>query len=294
MGDSPEQKPQISAGEQLRHLREQQNISITDIATQLNLDPRIIEAIEKNDIESMPAVTYTRGYIRSYAKILKADAEAIVAVYNNNAPDAPEIIPEVKHPTQTSNSDKPVRAFTYLITLSLVILLITWLYNNYIVDNSNGNDSEQSTGLSYEYEIVEHPDTPYFPIREHLVEIPAETEDSSESELISPEEEPTLEEALIEKSTSTRNYQLRPGSHEGPDRLVLRLSADSWIQIRDSFDNKIFTNLAIKDQTLELSGTAPFSVILGYAEGVSVELNGNSFDTAPFTKKSIARFQLDN
>ena len=300
MSDSPEQKPRITAGEQLRHLREQQNFSIADIADRLNLEPRVIEAIEKNDMESMPAATYTRGYLRSYAKILTADAEAIVDAYNNNAPDAPEIIPEIKHPTQTSSSDKPVRAFTYLITLSLVILLAAWLYNNYIVDNisfgsNKANDSDQSVGLSYEYDIVEHPDTLFFPMPAQLLEVPGEAEESGEPELLVAEEDVALDDVPLEDVISAPLVTETISSNDdGPDNIVLRISADSWIQIRDAFDNKVFTSLATEGQTLELSGTAPFSVVLGYAAGVSVELNGKSFDTAPFTKGSIARFQLDN
>ena len=169
MNETENQEIRIPVGEQLKHLREQKNLSVQDIASRLNLEARIIEAIEQNDFEILSAATYARGYLRSYAKILGADADAIISSFNDSAPEPPEIIPEVKHPTQTSSSDKPVKAFTYLISLTLVILLIAWWQSNFIVDNMNfmvnkdmASDADNAYGLSYPVQIVEHPTSPFY------------------------------------------------------------------------------------------------------------------------------------
>ena len=79
----------------------------------------------------------------------------------------------------------------------------------------------------------------------------------------------------------------------GPDELVLRLSKDSWIEVFDALENKVYVNLAREGQTLSLSGTAPFDLVIGAADGVTVEINGETFDTSPFTRGGIARFNLN-
>ncbi len=61
----------------------------------------------------------------------------------------------------------------------------------------------------------------------------------------------------------------------------------------DTLENKVFVDLGREGQILNLRGTAPFTILLGFAEGVSIEFNGETFDAEPFTSGSIARFSLD-
>ncbi len=290
MSTSQTEETLISAGEQLKHLREQKNLSVQDIASRLNLEVRIIEAIENNNFEILSAATYARGYLRSYAKILEADPDAIIASYNNSAPAPPEIIPEIKHPTQTSSSDKPVKAFTYLISLTLVILLVAWWQSNFIVDNMDfiaqneaESEAEAAYGLSYPITVIEHPSSPFF----HAVE--ATTEEDAATEQA---EADNQQDAVADLDHEVQSPLLVTTENEGPDTLILRLTADSWIEIFDAMGNKVYVNIARQGQELSLKGTAPFNMLLGFAEGVSVEFNGEPFDTRPFTRGSIARFSL--
>ena len=292
MTEDQHQVTQISAGDQLRHLREQKNLSVQDIASRLNLEARIIEAIEDNNFELLPTATYTRGYLRSYAKILGVDSDAIVTSYNSKAPEPPEIIPEVKHVTQTSSSDKPIMAFTYLITLTLVILLVAWLYSNYVVDKEsigNVDTSEEVEdvvyGLTYEIPVIEHSQLPYYSAVEASGE---ETDITSDTESGAAHGS----EFIADENSDEKYPKFVTNDNDGPDSLVLRISTDSWIEVFDSLENRVFVNLGREGQVLTLRGTAPFTILLGFAEGVSVEFNGEHFDSAPYTKGSIARFSL--
>jgi len=297
MSESESQEIHISAGEQLKHLREQKNFSVQNIASRLNLEVRIIEAIENNDFEQLSAATYARGYLRSYAKLLGADPETILASYNDSAPEPPEIIPEIKHTTQTNSGDKLVKAFTYLISLTLVILLVAWWQSNFIVDNMNMivnkeplDKQADAYKLSYPIEIVEHPTSPFYKAEDTSVE-KSPVEDiftvATEAETVQNTEDGEAEEAS--------DYPLNVSSDSvGPDELVLRLSKDSWIEVFDAMENKVFLNLAKSGQILTLHGTAPFDFIIGAADGVTVEINGEAFDTTPFMNAGIARFSLDN
>ena len=134
-----------SVGHILRARRREQDLSAQEVATQLHLDPRVIEALENDAFDQLPASIYVRGYIRNYAKLVGADGEHLVRLYDQaGAEEEPEIIPEVRHPTQTSSSDKPVKVVTYLITLVLVILLVAWWQSNFLISQPGtpaANDS---------------------------------------------------------------------------------------------------------------------------------------------------------
>ena len=295
MSETLSQETQISAGEQLKHLREQKNLSVQDIASRLNLEARIIDAIENNDFEMLSAATYVRGYLRSYAKILGVDPETIISSYNRGAPEPPEIIPEVKHTTQTSSSDKPVKAFTYLITLVLVMLLVAWWQSNFIVDNMNfsGNDNEREQepeagyGLSYSFPVIEHSALPFYrDIEATEVEITV-TEDAK----------PVVQTDKNDNALANDEEKAYPTSvttgSAGPDSLVLSLTMDCWIEITDALENRVYIGLAHAGQILSLNGTAPFNMLLGVIQGVSIEFNGEPFDTKAFATTGIARFSLD-
>ena len=294
MAAEEEKIAKVSAGEQLRHLREQKNLSAQDIANRLNLEVRIIECIEADNFEALPAATYVRGYLRSYAKILDADSEVILAAYNDEAPDAPEIIPEVKHSTQTSSSDKPVKALTYLISLSLFILLAAWWYNKQlqkpaepVADAVVEEDTLPPPRLDYDIPVIVHSPSPYYS------ELPAVADDVASEAAVDAATASNGE--LQQQQDETNDYPLSVASEsEGPDSLVLTLRADSWIEVHDAFGEKVFVNIGREGQVLSLRGTAPFNVLLGFSEGVSVEFNGEQFDASEYTKGSIARFNLEN
>ena len=184
---------------------------------------------------------------------------------------------------------------------------MAWLYSNFVVDKMSAigidasEDESPPAGLSYEIPVVEHSPLPFYRSEDALEtenDAPA-SGDAADMESGLTTEEPVQEifedNGVITYTDGGDEYPLLVTTdNDGPDTLVLNISRDSWVEIFDSLENKVFVNLAHKGQVLNLKGTAPFTVLLGFSEGVMVELNGESFDTGPYTKGSIARFSLDD
>ncbi len=55
--------------------RESKEWTIAYVASQLNLAPRQIHALETDNYAALPGLVSVRGFIRSYAKLLKIDAK---------------------------------------------------------------------------------------------------------------------------------------------------------------------------------------------------------------------------
>ncbi len=68
-----------TVGRKLRAAREAAGLSLADVAQSLKFTPRQIELLEADDYAALPGMTVVRGFIRSYAKLLKMDADASVA-----------------------------------------------------------------------------------------------------------------------------------------------------------------------------------------------------------------------
>ena len=80
----------------------------------------------------------------------------------------------------------------------------------------------------------------------------------------------------------------------GPSSLVIRISEDCWLMVRDAEQRLIYRDLAVAGETLELTGVAPIRVVAGYAHGIEIEFNGAPFDLSPFIEQDTgtARFRL--
>ena len=300
------QKP----GELLKEAREKLGLSQKDVATQLNLQVDTLGALEKSDDEKLPASTYVRGYIRSYAKIVKLDGDALIGLYENDASGPPEIIPDIKNHSQVSSADKPVKAVTYFITFALALLLIAWLQSNYVIDKKitptettmdNTLEKYQENAPPVQKDEIQQESkmnilqpAPSLPAPGLVIGPHENGEEISESVINNPE----LPEALTIGPGPDETGMDNIGE-EGLDKLptsedtvYLKLNRDSWIEVYDSGHNTLYKQLAKSGEKLTLSGIGPFSVLLGYAPGVEVKFNGESFDPGPYTNAGIARFKL--
>lgn len=68
-------------GELLKSERKKLKLSQQDIAFALKLSTRVINAIEEGDVDSLPAKTFVRGFIKSYAEMLKLDSNLVLNQY---------------------------------------------------------------------------------------------------------------------------------------------------------------------------------------------------------------------
>lgn len=69
-------------GELLKSERIKLKLSQQDIAFALKLSTRIINAIEAGDVENLPAKTFVRGFVKSYAEMLKLDSTLVLNQYH--------------------------------------------------------------------------------------------------------------------------------------------------------------------------------------------------------------------
>jgi cytoskeletal protein RodZ len=70
-----------SFGPALRHARQQQGISLDDVARDTRLGKRYVLALEDESIHELPGRTYNRAYVRTYAGYLGLNPDRLVADY---------------------------------------------------------------------------------------------------------------------------------------------------------------------------------------------------------------------
>ena len=71
----------LTFGEELRRERVIREISLEEIAAATKISLRLLTALEASDVSRLPAPTFTRGFIRAYARHLGIDPEEMVNAY---------------------------------------------------------------------------------------------------------------------------------------------------------------------------------------------------------------------
>ena len=69
-----------TAGAKLRAAREAAGLSVDAVAQQLKLAPRQVKALEDDDWQRLPGRTFVRGFARNYARFVRLDPDAVLAL----------------------------------------------------------------------------------------------------------------------------------------------------------------------------------------------------------------------
>ena len=70
------------SGDDLKKLRKAVGVKLQEIQYITKISTSVLTAIEENRLEELPPVTYLRGFLKSYAKILQIDPQKIIDGYS--------------------------------------------------------------------------------------------------------------------------------------------------------------------------------------------------------------------
>lgn len=120
--------PIVPAGAQLAALREARGWTTLQIASQLNLANRQIQALEADNYAALPGMVIVRGFIRAYAKVLQADPAPILAGIVDDT-SAPAVLLPERNTLSASFSEAKLspsgpRGLSFKVMLAVVVLAV--------------------------------------------------------------------------------------------------------------------------------------------------------------------------
>jgi cytoskeleton protein RodZ len=68
-------------GEILRKAREEKGLSLNEIGLSLKISSKVLKAIEEGNERQLPAKTFLRGFVQSYANYLHLDTDKILEIF---------------------------------------------------------------------------------------------------------------------------------------------------------------------------------------------------------------------
>ncbi len=254
-------------GSLLREARVARGMSVEDVSNTLHFEPKLIEAIESENLDCLPTTSFVRGYLRSYSKLLEIDAEPIVQAYSRVCGEDGSVITRVVQVKEVSSKDAGPRYATWLVVAVLAVSLIVWWWAEVLLPSAVNNETVEKVIETESVASLTVDTVSSLAPQELVVEAP-EVED--EVVLAEPELEPVPE-------IST---------------LLLKFSEDSWVEINDAQGKRLYMDVAKAGQTKTVAGEPPFKVLLGNAPAVTLEYNGEVYDHSMYDKKGVARFSL--
>lgn len=117
-----------NTGALLKSKRESSGLSLSEVALATKINPKILAAIENGDESNLPAKTFLKGFVRSYALYLKMDVDEVMRSYQEETggPPPERMIEPVKAETSTSSSRRRVgdESSSGMRTVAVVVIVM--------------------------------------------------------------------------------------------------------------------------------------------------------------------------
>ena len=230
-------------GERFRAAREARGLSLSDVAEQIRIRSVYLAAIEDENWPAIGAPVYVRGFLRTYARFLGLEPEEVVGEFNGASAER-----DVPGPASAGSFDAaplaagPSRNLSWMIWVAsaVAVLLIGFVVYNEMA------------------------------FRQRTPEVAAASPTAAPSASVSP-----LPSNALEASPSPQASASPAG--DGPNSLVIRLSAPSWVKV-------------VVDGNVSMEGTFPAGTVkqfhgkvallrIGNAGGVAVQVDGKDVGT---------------
>ena len=289
-----------SIGQVLKAARLAQVMSAQDIARQLRLSEKQIEAIENDDHSKFPNQIFLRGFIRNYAKLVREDTKKFSQLLGETFPptstqaitfsvDGTPFIPD--HKKSKGN----------LIILLIVVLVSSLL--GYEVYRSVGDDPKTNeniengtvaeTIIQLETEIEQVPED-----NQNQLSSVIKSNGSDFNVLIEEVEVDQQGGDFLDKEQKVETaleVEDKPVENGGGGTLRFKFTGESWVEVKDAEGKKIFSQTSPGNTEETVNGSPPFSLTIGNAASVRLFYNDEPVDLILYTNTNggVARLSLD-
>ena len=122
-------------GSSLRDARLRQELDFPELEERTKIRPKYLRALEDEQFDILPAPTYVKGFLRSYAEALGLDGQPFVDEYNSRfAVGEDEVVVHVRRMPVQQRRDRTVResriAMVALVAITIVtaLVIVAWRF----------------------------------------------------------------------------------------------------------------------------------------------------------------------
>ena len=290
----------LSPGKLLIWARERAGLSQEQIAKELYMTLTKVRALETDDYRHLGSDTFTRGYLRAYANLVKLDVVQVLAAYDRHA-QKHGLIEQVL-PRRVESANKPVWQFIVWVLLALLIL---WLVSTWFFDNRQEPAYNRpvtvippvETALSvqtFNESSASQASASSAALASDTVLVPANNPVVSAQGISVPEVTQSAASSSSASPSGPLSLPLQQTNANLSDAITFSFTEECWVEVSDARGDVLVADLQSVGTNLQLQGKAPFDVKLGNSPAVSIKLNGDKVDIVPALGTNVLSIKVSS
>jgi cytoskeleton protein RodZ len=288
--------------------RVRQNLSIAEVAAKLRISIRQIEAMEADQYDKLPGVTFVRGFMRNYARLLHLDPEPLLQASGMGANTLADLAaggashqqirlsPEPRGSVGSSNGRR--KPAGVIIGVAIAGLLAWWLWQQW-ANRARTPQSAQpvqtqpaASGDSISIPVV-------IPGAGQGINAPSVPPAAPGTSV--PVPLPNVPSAAGAPAAATASATAPAGEGKPENAApapigVIRFefNAAARVEVRDKNNFAIHEELHQPSDITEIQVRPPVNLVIGNAKSVKMSFNGRPIDLTPHIDASVARFTFSD
>jgi cytoskeleton protein RodZ len=296
-----------SAGDLLRQQREALGLELQDVADELKIKPNYLAALEAGRPDLLPGPTYAIGFVRAYGEHLKLDGNEMLRRFKAESA-ALDTRPDLAFPMPLGEHSMPGGS---MLLVALILALCgygTWYYLS-TGERSHPERIAEVPDVLLSPAAERAADAATFPSAAISAPEPGPAVVADAAAPPSPQPAPDPETAPVgasaaaaapmpPESTAAAHAAASPpppggvavaadlppaaqgdeprayGAVDRPARVVIRATADSWVQIRDTDQSTLFTRVLKAGESYRVPDRPGISLRTGNAGGIEITVDG--------------------
>ena len=313
--DSEREAVAREIGALLAQARESQRLSVEDVSARLKVAAPKLAAVEAGDLAALPDVTFAKGVMRAYARILHVDVDALLARFQPRPVQVTEMARQREGGINQTFDDRRrfgtrsgAGAGGRWVWLALVVAGVAaggWFGLDHMkqwlearnsaapaahveAQEQPAQTSESGTVTAALPPVMAGADSPA-PSEALPASAPAAAASNAAVPVAVAAVAPaaTVEPAAPVATTAPATA----GSAQG--ELQIKFASDTWYEIRDRNGKVVLGGTAKAGQEVSGGGAAPYKVVIGNVKGVeSMSRNGTPVDLKAANRNNVARLTL--
>lgn len=323
------QEQLVSAGMLLREARDSAGLHIAALAVALKVPVKKLEALEMDRHDLLPDTVFVRALASSVCRTLKMDAapvlallpQAVVPSYRQ-APISEQAsfsaYPSSTRPlSRTSVSGPAQMAGLLLVAGAAVLIFLPSIKDAAASFNARGFNAEGVLGSVMTSRINasagdgsgENTAGPVPAVAGVPNTNAPSIENSASRDTVTNSSvalgSPPVASVVPAPQTTVNGLRLAPEAVSPPvptvaidpsasDRLVTFSAAtqSSWVKVTDAKGTVVLSRTIAPGEAVFAAGALPLSVVVGRADATRVQVRGQAFDLAAYSRENVARFEV--
>jgi len=286
MIESPSEGATATPGARLASARLAAGLTVEDVAAQMRISLRQVEAIEADRYDELPGAVFVRGFVKNYARLLHLDPTPLLhALESALGSDVPLRAQEYAGALPENARRGHIRLWLTLFVVMIVVVLGAAGYEFWRSRSLSIAPSEEKASQQTERSTAapQAPNTATEPIPlspEPIVDVPA----------------PGAAGDSAGASGGPGNAPMtQPDSVAPPrsSRVAVTFVQDSWLEVRDGGGKLLFSGTGRANTSQTVTGEPPLDLLVGNASGVRIAYNQKPVDVLEHASRNIARFTLE-